>query len=108
MDSQYPKGEGGLWMHDKKNDKHPDMRGHIYVSRDQLKLLLEMAKDNQANPDPEFKLKVDIAMWDRVAKDTGREYKYLSTEVYKPKPKQVEPQSDFGGMDDGLDEDIPF
>jgi len=72
------------------------------------KLLLEMAKDNQANPDPEFKLKVDIAMWNRVAKDTGREYKYLSTEVYKPKPKQVEPQSDFGGMDDGLDEDIPF
>ena len=37
MDSQYPKGEGGLWMHDKKNEKHPDMRGHIYVSRDQLK-----------------------------------------------------------------------
>lgn len=103
--ASYPKGEGGLWPHDKKNEKHPDMRGHIYVSPDQLKLLLEMYKENQANPDPDFKMKIDIGMWNRRAKSSGMEYKYLNTEVYKA-PKREEPQQKAEAVD--FDEDIPF
>jgi len=103
--TSYPKGEGGLWQHDKKNEKHPDFRGHIYVSREQLKVLLEMAKENQANPDPNFKMKIDVGMWNRVAKQTGAEYKYLSTEVYK-KPVEEAPTPPQDAFD--ADEDIPF
>ena len=43
-----------------------------------------MAKANQANPDPEFKLKLQLASWIRTAKATGVEYFYLSGEVYNP------------------------
>ena len=100
-----PKGEGGLWQHDKKNEKHPDYRGHIYVSREQLKVLLEMAKENQANPGPNFKMKIDVGMWNRVAKQTGAEYKYLSTQVYK-KPVAEAPTPPQDVFD--ADEDIPF
>tara|TARA_R100000544_G_C2225297_1_gene60265 strand:- start:317 stop:631 length:315 start_codon:yes stop_codon:yes gene_type:complete len=103
--SNYPKSDGGLWKHDKLNDKHPDFRGHITISREQLMMLIDIAKQNKDNPDPSFKLKIDVAMWNRVAKDTGADYKYLSTEVYKKEPKPVEPEA---LSDDHLNEDIPF
>tara|TARA_R110000787_G_scaffold36334_9_gene92893 strand:- start:1085 stop:1399 length:315 start_codon:yes stop_codon:yes gene_type:complete len=103
--SNYPKSDGGLWRHEKLNEKHPDFRGHIIVSKDQLVMLLDIAKQNASNPDPEFKLKIDVAMWNRVAKETGSEYKYLSTEVYKKEPKQAAPEP---MSDDHLNEDIPF
>ena len=78
MSEQYPKSEGGMWKNSAKaNEKHPDWRGHIEISSPQLRMLLDMAKENQANPDPEFKLKIQVAAWDRVAKQTGNQYFYL-------------------------------
>ena len=103
--ASYPKGEGGLWPHNKKNEKHPDFRGHIYITPEQLKLLLEMYKENQASPDPDFKMKIDVGMWNRVAKQTGAEYKWLGTEVYKA-PKEEAQQQQADPID--FDEDIPF
>ena len=62
MSEQYPKSEGGMWKNSAKaSEKHPDWRGHVEISSPQLRMLLAMAKDNQANPDPEFKLKLQIA-----------------------------------------------
>ena len=92
MSEQYPKSEGGMWKNNAKaSEKHPDWRVHIEISSSQLRMLLAMAKENQANPDPEFKLKLQVAAWQRVAKQTGNEYFYLGGEVYNPpkdKPQQ--------------------
>ena len=49
MNKQYPKGEGAMFVNDKKtNDKQPDFRGNVEISSAQLKELLLMAKANQA------------------------------------------------------------
>lgn len=81
----YAKSEGGMWGNTQKTkDTQPDWRGHIEVSSAQLRELLDMAKANQLNPNPEFKLKLQLASWVRTAKATGVEYFYLSGEVYNP------------------------
>tara|TARA_R110000803_G_scaffold176220_1_gene238703 strand:+ start:299 stop:646 length:348 start_codon:yes stop_codon:yes gene_type:complete len=115
MSEQYPKSEGGMWKNSAKaNEKHPDWRGHIEVSSAQLRMLLAMAKENQANPDPEFKLKIQVAAWDRVAKQTGNQYFYLGGEVYKPsEDKAVRqapvPDTQMQNAHSHMnDDDIPF
>ena len=111
MSEQYPKSEGGMWRNSAKaGEKHPDWRGHIEISSAQLRLLLTMAKENQANPDPEFKLKVQVAAWDRVAKQSGNSYFYLAGEVYNP-PKDQAPVADTqmqNAHSSITDDDIPF
>ena len=87
MSEQYPKSEGGMWKNSAKaSEKHPDWRGHVEISSPQLRMLLAMAKDNH----PEFKLKLQIAAWQRVAKQTGNEYFYLGGEVYNPPKDQAQ------------------
>ena len=60
MNKQYPKGEGAMFSNQKQNDKQPDWRGHVEVTSPQLRELLAMAKANQANPVPDFKLRFTI------------------------------------------------
>ena len=105
MNKQYPKGEGAMFANEKKNDKQPDWRGNIEVTPSQLRELLTMAKANQANPVPDFKIKMQVASWNRVAKSTGAEYMYLSTEVYNPEPA---PAPAPAPVPEQFDEDIPF
>ena len=69
------KGTGAVWAHKKITDRQPDFRGHIDLSRAQLRALVDQAK---AGDDQTFK--VLIAMWDRMSKK-GEPYKYLATEV---------------------------
>ena len=91
-----PKSTGGLWMNRNKqpNSKQPDMVGNVVITTMQLKKLIEQHKENQANPDADFELKIDIASWDRVARQTSQEYKYLSTEV-SVKKKSSRPKDDM-------------
>jgi len=107
MNKQYPKGEGAMFANEKKNDKQPDWRGNIEVTPSQLRELLTMAKANQANPVPDFKIKMQVASWNRVAKSTGAEYMYLSTEVYNPEPAPA-PAPAPAPVPEQFDEDIPF
>jgi uncharacterized protein (DUF736 family) len=103
---KHPKSEGALFLNDKKQENHPDFRGHVVVTSAQIKELIEMAKRFQKNPDNEkLAPKLQIAAWDRVAKDSGREYKFLSTEAYNPakdeERKAPAPKQDqFDDLDD--------
>lgn len=106
MDYDRLKSEGAMWQNRKEKDNHPDWRGHVVVSPNQLRELLNRAKGNQNDPDPDFEMRIDLAAWNRVAKNSGNEYISFSTEikpVEKPKPKP-EPKHETT-----LDEDdIPF
>jgi|TARA_B110000977_G_scaffold176803_1_gene232832 uncharacterized protein (DUF736 family) len=109
MNKQYPKGEGAMFANQKQNEKQPDWRGNIEVTSAQLRELLDMAKANQANPVPDFKLKMQVASWNRIAKNTGAEYMYLSTEVYNPEvaPAPTPPPAPPAPAPEQF-EDIPF
>ena len=75
-----PKGEGAIFRHEKSHDKQPDFRGKIEITRAQLHALVARAKENN---DPSFELQV--AVWNRVARESGNAYMYCSTEVFTPK-----------------------
>lgn len=109
MNKQYPKGEGAMFANEKQNEKQPDWRGNIEVTSAQLRELLAMAKANQANPVADFKLKIQVASWNRVAKNTGAEYMYLSTEVYNPESATAPaPTPPPAPAPEQFDADIPF
>ena len=85
MASKYgPKGQGAIWPHEKKGDKHPDYRGHVKITLEQLEALVSQAKSTS---EEEFTL--EIAMWDRTSKN-GDEYKFISTEVSIPQEAKHE------------------
>lgn len=73
---KYPKGSGALFTNsDKTSENHPDFRGNIELTGDQIRKLIEMAK---AGLEP----KLQVAGWWRQAKQSGQTYMSLSTEAY--------------------------
>ena len=73
--SKYHKTEGGLWPNDEKSKpSHPDMKGRVEVSKEQMKGLIAMHKEGKTP-------KIQLASWNRKAKDTGQEYQYVTGEV---------------------------
>ena len=78
----FPKTKGGLWQHNKTSDKQPDVKGHIEITRDVLRMLVNQAKAGV----PEIKLQ--IAAWDRTAQSNGQRYQYLTAEAYVSKEHQ--------------------
>ena len=103
--TKYHKTDGGLWPNkDKAKPTHPDMKGNVKISSEQMKGLIAQAKEGK---EP----KIQIASWNRKAKDTGQEYQYVTAEVFwdaeaqaapppppPPKPEPIEFEED----------DIPF
>lgn len=83
----YPKSQGAVFPNKDKvpgnpaTEKFPDFKGSIEVTTDQLKMLVMMAKSGQTP-------KIQIAEWDRVARQTGVPYRHISTEVYMPQTMQ--------------------
>ena len=74
--SKYHKTDGGLWPNkDKAKPTHPDMKGNVKISSEQMKGLIAQAKEGK---EP----KIQIASWNRKAKDTGQEYQYVTAEVF--------------------------
>ena len=116
--SKYHKTEGGLWPNDEKSKpSHPDMKGRVEVSKEQIKGLIAMHKEGKTP-------KIQLASWNRRAKDTGQEYQYVTAEVFydpeaedakrkaaeeeaqaapPPQPPPPEPQ-----LIDMPEDDIPF
>ena len=71
-----PKSDGALFVNnDKKQDSHPDYRGHIKVTPEQINKLVQMG---QMGLEPTLQL----GAWERVARETGQRYIFVSSEVY--------------------------
>ena len=82
--SKYHKTEGGLWPNDEKSAIHPDMKGRVEVSKEQMKGLIAMHKEGKTP-------KIQLAAWHRKAKDTGQEYQYVTGEVFWDAEAQAAP-----------------
>jgi len=83
--SKYHKTEGGLWPNDEKSKpSHPDMKGRVEISSEQMKGLIAMAKEGKTP-------KIQLAAWHRKAKDTGQEYQYVTGEVFWDAEAQAAP-----------------
>ena len=77
MSEKYPKSDGCLWINDKKgNDKLPDFRGKITVTKEQVKKLIEQDKAG-------LEMTLSTGAWKRRSKAQSN-YLFLSTEVYIP------------------------
>tara|TARA_R100001244_G_scaffold98507_1_gene73558 strand:+ start:987 stop:1319 length:333 start_codon:yes stop_codon:yes gene_type:complete len=75
----FPKSKGGLWENTNKiNDKHPDVKGHIEISNDVLRMLLNQKKAGIGE------IKLQIAGWDRTAQNSGNRYIWISAEASVP------------------------
>lgn len=93
MSDLFPKGSGALFTNtDKKQENHPDFRGNIEVSADQIRKLIEMAKAG-------MDVKLQVAGWWRVAKSSGATYMSMTTEAYMKdqEPQQYPPMQQQGG-----------
>lgn len=76
QNTQYPKSEGGLWLNQQKaNEKHPDYRGGVDITREQMQILMDMGR---AGIQP----RLQLAAWSRVAQGSGQPYIYISGEAY--------------------------
>lgn len=91
------KSKGSLFYRDKEKENQPDMTGYIEVTGAQMKRLVEMHK---AGKEP----RLQLAGFMRVAKGSGNEYMFLSTEAYMEEKKSQPKQQ----KDAGWDDDIPF
>ncbi len=76
----------------KTEDKHPDSRGEIFVTRELLELLMK---------EPGDLIEIKLAAWTKVSQAGN---KYLSIQVSAPYKKEAAPKPQ--AADD--DEDIPF
>ena len=79
---EFPKTKGGMWQHEKTSEKQPDLKGHVEITRDVLRMLVNQAKANVGD------IKIQMAGWDRTAQSSGQRYIYLTAEAYVPKEFQ--------------------
>ena len=79
---EFPKTKGGLWSHEKTSEKQPDVKGHVEITRDVLRMLVNQAKAGVGD------IKIQIAGWDRTAQSNGQRYVYLTGEAWVPKEHQ--------------------
>tara|TARA_R110000824_G_scaffold60623_3_gene161925 strand:- start:580 stop:903 length:324 start_codon:yes stop_codon:yes gene_type:complete len=91
----FPKSKGGLWAHTKTSEKQPDVKGHVEIDRDTLRMLVDQAKAGLSE------IKLQIAGWDRTAQSSGARYIYLTTEAYVPKEHQDRVNEVSGGGEPG-------
>lgn len=92
------KTSGGMLM--KHDGNGPIMRGMFTLTTADLKVLVDKVKNNQ-------EATFQLVMWDKKKSAAGNMYYGLSIEkeMEKPKPKQEEGSSFFGG---DPDDEIPF
>ena len=75
----------------KTEDKHPDSKGEIFLSRELLELLMK---------EPGDLIEIKLAAWIKVSQ-AGNKYLSIQASAHYDKPKAKE-------QTDGEDEDIPF
>ena len=85
----YENKDGGLWYNrNKKTEKQPDETGHVYLDHATLNKLNAMA---QSGGD----VKLDLASWNRTAKQSGQGYKFLKAQVSDYDGKKQQPQQQY-------------
>lgn len=83
--SQYPSSEGVIFPNDNKTqDNHPDYRGHVEITGDQIRQLIVMSKAG-------LKVQLQLAVWERQAK-SGVFYKFIKAEAYIKEQQNEFPQ----------------
>jgi len=94
MTERYPKSKGGAWINkNRAHDKHPHLKGHIVVTPDQIRKLIEMAK---AGIEP----RLQLSIW-KAETDGGVKWLSIGTEAYMKEDKKPA----LADFDDG---DTPF
>jgi hypothetical protein len=79
--AQFPKSKGALFLNsDKAGEKHPDLRGHLHITPEQIQMLIAMG---QAGGD----VKLQVAGWQRTSQ-AGAAYIYIEGEAYMKQPTQ--------------------
>ena len=92
--SDHPKGSGALFPNREKTaQNHPDFRGNIELTKEQLDRLYEMGRAG-------IPVKLQVSGWKRKAKESGMPYLSLETEAYM-KTAQA-PQDDWGQPQGGF------
>lgn len=87
---QYPKSNGGLWPNqNKQTQNHPDLKGHIELTKPQLDMLYEMGRRG-------MKVRLQLSGWMRTAQESGQRYMSLEGEAYMPQQQQQ--GGGFGGQ----------
>lgn len=105
---QYPKSNGGLWDNRHKNaPNHPDWKGHVVVTREQIRMLIAMIDNG-------MEAKLQLSAWKRQAQ-SGQRYISIEGETYmqggqqpqqgyqqpmSQRPPQQPPQQQGSGWDD--------
>lgn len=92
--SKYPKSEGAIFANKKERDNHPDLSGKLEITKDQIKMLIEMGKAGQQPA-------LQVAGWNRKSQ-AGQSYVYLSAEAYMKTPKPENDMERFTPDDDEL------
>lgn len=98
---EHPKGEGVAFINnDRTKDTHPHLRGHIDVTDDQIRRMIEMRKSG-------LEAKLQIGIWKRKSK-AGAKYLFIGTEAYMKGEATRPPPEPEVADDDWEDDDIPF
>lgn len=95
--SKYPKSEGAVFSNKKTTDKQPDFKGKLAVTKDQIKMLIEMGKNGQEPV-------LQVAAWNRKSQ-AGQQYLYLAAEAYMKQESAPELAVERFAPDD---DEIPF
>jgi|TARA_R100001530_G_scaffold63710_3_gene45811 uncharacterized protein (DUF736 family) len=79
------KTDGGLWINPRKtqSNNHPDFKGHIKVTKEQMQLLVQRGAAG-------MEVQLELGAWKVVSKN-GKAYISLSADVYLPKERAAPP-----------------
>lgn len=87
--ADYPKSKGGLWTNDKKaSDKHPDWKGRVNITPEQVRVLHAQLS---ANKEPV----IWLSAW-KSRSNAGVPYISIEAECSMPQPQQGYPQPQQG------------
>ena len=99
--SNYPKSKGGLWLNAQKaGESHPDLRGHIHISPEQIQVLIKLGQSGQ-------EVKLQVAGWQRVSQ-AGQAYIYLEGEAYIKLADERQPAGGFQNQQQGQQYQQPY
>jgi len=75
------KTDGGLWINPRKTptNKHPDFKGHIKVTKEQMQLMVQRGAAG-------LEVQLEIGAWKSTSRE-GSNYISLSADVYLPKDR---------------------
>ena len=108
-ENKYISGEGAIFQNKyKKMQGHPDKKVNMLIPKSLLKKMAEAFQNGETEKNREGVecIKMELATWDRVAKNNNTDYQYAKLEMpYKKEAPQPVTQEAVAEV---TDEDIPF